>query len=149
MRSPRGDGSSISSRGTSHTSMTWGPGTYRSIGYAWPWMVRGRPGCRVAALRVAMLSVHGCPLARPGTPEAGGMQMYVKALSRELGRRGLIVDVFTRRTDEALPTIVPFGVNARVIHLDAGEPAPIDKNAVADVLPEFVCNLQRFRRIEG
>jgi D-inositol-3-phosphate glycosyltransferase len=96
-----------------------------------------------------MLSVHGCPLARPGTPQAGGMQMYVKALSRELGRRGLIVDVLTRRTNETLPTIVPFGVNARVIHLDAGEPVPIDKNAVADVLPEFVCNLQRFRRMEG
>lgn len=96
-----------------------------------------------------MLSIHGCPLARPGTAQAGGMQMYIKALSRELGRRGLIVDVFTRRASDALPAIVPFGVNTRVIHLDAGEPALIDKNAVVDVLPEFVCNLQRFRRIEG
>jgi len=103
----------------------------------------------VATLRVAMLSVHGCPLAPPGTREAGGMQMYVKALSRELGRHGLVVDVFTRRTDPSLPEVVPFGVNARVIHLNAGEPASIDKNLVVDVLPEFVCNLQRFRRSEG
>lgn len=77
------------------------------------------------------------------------MQMYVKSLSRELGRRGLLVDVFTRRTDPALPEIVPFGAGARVIHLDAGESAPVDKNAVVDALPEFVCNLQRFRRSEG
>lgn len=100
-------------------------------------------------VRVAMLSVHGCPLARPGTAEAGGMQMYVKALSRELGRSGLAVDVFTRRIDPLVPAVVPFGPNARVIHLRAGPPTRLDKNAVLDVLPEFVCNLQRFRRAEG
>jgi len=99
--------------------------------------------------RVAMLSVHGCPLAHPGTPGAGGMQMYIKALGRELGRRGLAVDVFTRRTAPGLPEIVPFGPNARVIHLSAGEPAPVPKDEVFDLLPEFVCNLQRFRRAEG
>lgn len=98
--------------------------------------------------KIAMLSVHGCPLARLGTNEAGGMQLYVRALSRELGRRGMSVDVFTRRTDPSLPEIVPFGTNARVIHVDAGPAEPIDKNAVVDVLPEFVCNLQRFRRAE-
>ncbi|HLZ10116.1 MAG TPA: glycosyltransferase [Chloroflexota bacterium] len=99
--------------------------------------------------RVAMLSVHGCPLARLGTREAGGMQLYVRALSRELGRRGVGVDVYTRRVDPALPTVVPFGSNARVIHLDAGEKSQVDKSTVFDLLPEFVCNLQRFRRAEG
>lgn len=103
----------------------------------------------VPTLRVAMLSVHGSPLARPGTPDAGGMQMYVKALSSELGRRGLAVDVFTRRPDPSLPDQVALGVNARVIHLDVGEPGPIDKYALVDLLPEFVCNLQRFRRSAG
>lgn len=96
-----------------------------------------------------MLSVHGCPLGRLGTGQAGGMQAYVGALSRELGRQGIAVDVFTRRTDPALPEIVPFGDNARVIHLSAGEAAPLDKSAVFAVLPEFVCNLERFRRREG
>ena len=99
--------------------------------------------------RVAMLSIHGCPLARLGTREAGGMQLYVRALSRELGQRGVGVDVFTRRVNPALPTIVPFGQDARVVHLDAGPAASIDKSAVFELLPEFVCNLQRFRRSEG
>ena len=99
--------------------------------------------------RVAMLSVHGCPLAHLGTREAGGMQLYVRELSRELGRRGIGVDVFTRRVDPALATVVPFGSNVRVIHLDAGERAQVDKSTVFDLLPEFVCNLQRFRRAEG
>lgn len=103
----------------------------------------------MATFRIAMLSVHGRPLGRPGTRETGGMQMYVRALSRELGRRGLAVDVFTRRTDPSLPEIVPFGPHARVIHLDAGEPASLDKNLVVEALPELVCNLQRFRRAAG
>jgi D-inositol-3-phosphate glycosyltransferase len=77
------------------------------------------------------------------------MQLYVRALSRELGRRGVEVDVYTRRVDPSIPTVVPFGPNARVIHLDAGERGPVDKTAVFDLLPEFVCNLQRFRRSEG
>lgn len=95
-----------------------------------------------------MLSVHGCPLGRLGTGQAGGMQAYVGALSRELGREGIGVDVFTRRTDPALPEIVPFGENARVIHLNAGAAAPLDKSAVFEVLPEFICNVQRFRQRE-
>ena len=98
--------------------------------------------------RVAMLSVHGCPLARLGTREAGGMQLYVRALSRELGRRGIQVDVYTRQVNPSTPTVVPFGPNARVIHLNAGEQGPVDKTTVFDLLPEFVSNLQRFRRDE-
>src|SRR5438552_3026915 len=100
----------------------------------------------VTMCKIAMLSVHGCPLGRLGTSEAGGMQHYVRALSRELGRRGMAVDVYTRRSDPTLPQIVEFGENARVIHLDAGAPAPVDKFELYDLLPEFEYNLQRFQR---
>lgn len=93
-----------------------------------------------------MLSVHGSPLAQLGTREAGGMQAYIRALSRELGRRGTRVDVFTRRTEPHLPEISWFGENARVIALDAGEARPIDKDALFELLPEFLGNLQGFQR---
>ncbi len=46
--------------------------------------------------RVAMLSVHTSPLATLGGKKTGGMNVYVRELSRELGRRGIDVDVFTR-----------------------------------------------------
>src|SRR5438552_11937940 len=94
--------------------------------------------------RVAMLSVHGCPLDQLGSREVGGMQLYVRELSRELGRAGLSVDVFTRKTDPALPRSVPFGEHARVVHLDAGPAHHIDKNAVVEHLPAFIHNLERF-----
>ncbi len=100
-------------------------------------------------MRVAVLSVHTCPLARLGGWETGGMNVYVRELSREMGKRGVIVDVFTRRQDPGVPQVVPLGENARVIHLDAGPPRQIDKYDVLDYLPEFACNLQRFRAAYG
>ena len=96
------------------------------------------------APRVAMLSVHGCPLDQLGSREVGGMQLYVRELSRELGRAGVHVDVFTRKTQPSLPRVVPFGPRARVIHLDAGPSHRIDKNAVVEHLPAFIHNLERF-----
>jgi D-inositol-3-phosphate glycosyltransferase len=102
-----------------------------------------------AACRVAVLSVHGCPLDQLGTREVGGMQLYVRELSRELGRLGMHVDVYTRKTRPDLPRVVPFGERARVIHLDAGPQQRIDKNAVVQHLPAFIDNLERFNEREG
>jgi D-inositol-3-phosphate glycosyltransferase len=99
--------------------------------------------------RVAMLSVHTCPLATLGGKESGGMNVYVRDLSRELGRRGLSVDVFTRIQDPDPPELMSLGENARVIHLQAGPKAPYDKNLVFDHLPEFSRNLRDFAQREG
>src|SRR5437870_2523921 len=109
-----------------------------------------RPDARESrgGARVAMLSVHGCPLDQLGTREVGGMQLYVRELSRELGRLGVQVDVFTRKTRPDLARVVEFGERARVIHLDAGPPQRIDKNEVVQHLPAFIDNLERFAHRE-
>src|SRR5262245_39335670 len=99
--------------------------------------------------RVAIVSVHGCPLDLLGSREVGGMQLYVRQLSRELARLGLQVDVYTRKTRPDLPRVVGFGERARVIHLDAGPQQRIDKNAVVQHLPAFIENLERFNEREG
>lgn len=100
--------------------------------------------------RVAMLSVHTCPLATLGGKETGGMNVYVRDLSRELGGRGIAVDCFTRSQNPDIPRISDkLGPNGRVIHLPAGPEAPYDKNRVADHLPEFVRGAQEFARREG
>jgi D-inositol-3-phosphate glycosyltransferase len=96
-----------------------------------------------------MLSAHTCPLAALGGWETGGMNVYVRELSRALGRQGIAVDVFTRRQDPAVPRVVEFGPGARVIHLDAGPPRHLDKYEALEYLPELACNLQRFRALEG
>ncbi|MBA2447592.1 MAG: glycosyltransferase [Chloroflexi bacterium] len=100
-------------------------------------------------LRVAVLSVHTCPLAPLGGWETGGMNVYVRELSRELGKLGVATDVFTRRQDPDVPTVVELGEHARVVHVDAGPPRHMDKYEVVDYLSEFACNLQRFRNFVG
>ena len=99
--------------------------------------------------RIAMLSVHTCPKAALGGKETGGMNVYVRDLSRELGRRGLTVDVFTRSQDPTASRIVDLGPNARTIHLGAGPESPYDKNLVHDHIEEFTDNLLEFAAKEG
>lgn len=100
--------------------------------------------------RIAMLSVHTCPLAMLGGKETGGMNVYVRDLSRELGRRGFRVDVFTRSQNPDLPRVSgSLGRNCRVIHVPAGPEAPYDKNLVYDHLPEFVAGVKRFAEEQG
>jgi D-inositol-3-phosphate glycosyltransferase len=100
--------------------------------------------------RIAMLSVHTCPLATLGGKETGGMNVYIRDLSRELGRRGIAVDCFTRSQNPDIPRINDkLGPKGRVIHLPAGPEAPYDKNQVADHLPEFVRGALDFARREG
>jgi D-inositol-3-phosphate glycosyltransferase len=97
-----------------------------------------------------MLSVHTCPLATLGGKETGGMNVYVRDLSRELGRRGIAVDCFTRSQNPNIPRIsTKLGPNGRIIHVPAGPEAPYDKNRIADHLPEFVQGVLGFVQREG
>lgn len=97
------------------------------------------------ALKIAMLSVHTCPLAVLGGKEAGGMNVYVRELGKELGRRGLEVDIFTRSQNPITTFTHNLGQNVRIIHLPAGPLKPYDKNEVFQHLPEFVENIRRFQ----
>jgi D-inositol-3-phosphate glycosyltransferase len=85
-----------------------------------------------------MISVHSSPIAQLGGKEAGGMNVYVRELSRELGRRGIGVDIFTRSQDSGAPTMVALDRGVRVINLHTGPSVPYDKNWVLDYMPEFV-----------
>jgi D-inositol-3-phosphate glycosyltransferase len=100
--------------------------------------------------RVAMLSVHTCPLATLGGKETGGMNVYVRDLARELSRRGIAVDVFTRSQNSHLPHVMhKLGSLGRVIHVPTGPEEPYDKNQIFDHLPEFVEGVKRFAAAEN
>lgn len=96
-------------------------------------------------LRVAMLSVHTCPLAAPGGKETGGMNVYVRETARELSRMGVHVDVFTRSQNSTIPRVVEMGQGARVIHLPAGPEAPMPREEVHRHLDQFVAGVDAFR----
>ena len=97
--------------------------------------------------RLAVLSVHGCPVARLGKRDTGGMNVYLLQTARELGRLGFQVDVYTRYHDPKDPQVVQLGENARVIHLQAG-PYFQDKESLHKYNGEFLANLDRFQQRE-
>ena len=99
---------------------------------------------------VAMLSVHTSPLDSPGrTKDAGGMNVYIRELTRELGRHQTPVDIFTRWTNEHTPRIVHLSERVRVIHIQAGPLAPVHKHDLYQYLPTFVQSIETFRRAEA
>lgn len=100
-------------------------------------------------LRVAILSVHTCPLAAPGGKETGGMNVYVRETARELARMGARADVFTRSQNPSIPRVVEMGHGARVIHITAGPETPMPREDVHAHLDTFVAEVERFRREEG
>lgn len=97
-------------------------------------------------MNIAMLSVHTCPLEALGGKETGGMNVYVRELSRELAQRGHRVDIFTRSQDPSVPHIETGGLGpgADVFHIPAGPEAPYDKRRLFNYLPEFVRGVQEF-----
>jgi len=94
--------------------------------------------------RIAMLSVHTCPMAALGGKETGGMNVYVRELSRELGASGLSVDIYTRSQNPRYQQVRQLWPNVRVIHLRAGPEKPYDKGLVFGYLPQFLDEMRNF-----
>ncbi len=100
--------------------------------------------------RIAMLSVHTCPLAMLGGKKTGGMNVYVRDFSRELGHQGILVDVFTRSQDDCAPRVVhDLGSGGRVIHIVAGPEKPIPVDQVGNYLDEFTAGVLAFAASEN
>jgi D-inositol-3-phosphate glycosyltransferase len=101
-------------------------------------------------MNIAMLSYHTCPLAILGGKDTGGMNVYVRDLTRELGRLGIHVDVFTRSQDEHVPHVVhELGFGNRVVHVPAGPEVPIPKPELSRHIPEFIDGVRQFADAKG
>lgn len=102
----------------------------------------------MADKRIAMVSVHECPLASSEGKERGGINVYVFELAKALTKLGWSVDMYTRMQDTVNPAIVSIGQHARVIHIPAGPKTPIPKQQVKNHLDEFIGNLATFIQSE-
>lgn len=100
--------------------------------------------------RIAMLCIHTSPLDTPGkTKDAGGMNVYIQELARELALQGISVDIYTRRTDANTPQIVQVQPQVRVIHIKAGPVAVLHKDDLYQYTPAFARHVDEFRCREG
>ena len=101
-------------------------------------------------LRIAMISYHTCPLATLGGKDTGGMNVYVRELTRQLGKMGIHVDVFTRSQDDHVPHVLhELGYGNRVVHVPAGPEHPVPKQELATYIPEFVKGIKAFANEKG
>ncbi|WP_026311283.1 glycosyltransferase [Parafrankia elaeagni] len=85
--------------------------------------------------RVAMLSMHTSPLEQPGTGDAGGMNVYIIELARQLAALGTEVEVFTRAVSSRLPPTAEIVPGVTVRHVPAG---PYEDIGRAE-LPAWLC----------
>jgi len=101
-------------------------------------------------IRIAMISYHTCPLATLGGKDTGGMNVYVRELTRQLGQMGIHVDVFTRSQDDHVPHVLhELGYGNRVVHVPAGPEHPVPREELADYIPRFVEGVKHFACEKG
>ncbi|MCZ2404098.1 D-inositol-3-phosphate glycosyltransferase [Paenarthrobacter sp. Z7-10] len=89
--------------------------------------------------RIAMLSLHTSPLEQPGGGDAGGMNVYVRALARELAAAGVEVEIFTRSTRPGQPAVEELSEGVLVRHIAAGPAGKVAK----EQLPRLVDDLAK------
>ncbi len=78
------------------------------------------------------------------------MNVYVRDLTRELGRRSVGVDVFTRSQDEHVPHVLhDLGFGNRIVHIQAGPETPMEKTELTEHLPDFVEGVLEFARCKN
>ena len=95
-----------------------------------------------------MISMHTSPLATLGATDAGGMNVYIRDLAIHIARLGSPVDVYTRRSDPARPTVQFLAPGVRVININAGDPN-VSKTDLAGLTDEFADNIVLFSLADG
>jgi len=90
-----------------------------------------------------MLSVHTSPLEQPGTGDAGGLNVYVVEVSKRLARRGIEVEIFTRKTDGSHPIQSQLAPGVHVREVIAGPFEGLRKEDLPGQLCAFAQGVMR------
>jgi type III pantothenate kinase len=93
-------------------------------------------------MRIAMVSEHASPLAVLGGVDAGGQNVFVAALSREVARRGHEIVVYTRREDPEVPRQVELCPGVIVRQVDAGPARELPKDDLLPHMARFAAELK-------
>lgn len=93
--------------------------------------------------RVAMISVHTSPLDRPGSGDAGGLNVYVVETATRLAQRGVEVEIFTRATSAAMPERCELSPGVTVHHIQAGPYEGLHKEDLPGQLCAMAAGIMR------
>jgi D-inositol-3-phosphate glycosyltransferase len=78
-----------------------------------------------------------------GSKDSGGLNIYLREISKELTTKGLIVDIFTRKHDIRDPQEIAINNNAKVVHLSAGDLSE-NKHNMHNYINLFTTNLLNY-----
>ncbi|RIK10474.1 MAG: D-inositol-3-phosphate glycosyltransferase [Acidobacteria bacterium] len=95
----------------------------------------------MAVQRVAVISMHTCPLEQPGTGDSGGLNVYVMSLANALARRGIQSDIFTRKASSLNSPVVMAAPGVRIFHVEAGEADVVEKDRLPLLSPAFIAGV--------
>ena len=97
-------------------------------------------------LKIAMLSIHSCPVGMLGGRDTGGMNVYIRELAQELGKKGHAVDIYTMAHQPQHEPLINLGQNVRLIHLETGVDENMPKAAIYAHVHRFACGIETFRK---
>jgi D-inositol-3-phosphate glycosyltransferase len=100
-------------------------------------------------LRIALISEHASPAALLGGVDAGGQNVYMDELSRNLAARGHSVDVYTRRDALDVPAVRQWAPGVRIVSLGVGPERHVPKDDLWPLMPAFRDAIARFAGAEG
>lgn len=95
---------------------------------------------------IAFVVLHTSPLDEPGTKDAGGMNVVVRAHAEQLAREGHTVQLITRRSAPEQPAELELAPGLTVHHLDAGPPALLVKGEHEALIEPFSAALRAHMR---
>lgn len=87
--------------------------------------------------RILLVSIHGDPTAKLGTPQSGGQNNYVKQLMNSLNKKGYAVDVLTHWRDPLDSPVEIINSKLRVIRISAGKLKFVTKDETYGLIPRF------------
>lgn len=99
--------------------------------------------------RIAFISEHASPLAALGGNDAGGQNVYVCELAKQLAAAGYLIDIFTRRESENVERCITWPGGIRIIHVNAGPAKIIPKESLLPYMAAFRDDMLSFMAEEN
>jgi D-inositol-3-phosphate glycosyltransferase len=76
------------------------------------------------------------------------MNVYVLSVARRLARQGIAVDIYTRCHGQGGPQVEEIADGTRLVNVQAGPCAPVPKNDLPGLLPQFLEGVLQYARAE-
>ena len=93
--------------------------------------------------KIAVLSIHTCPVNNLGEKHSGGMNVYIESLYKELSGSNCSIDIFTKCHKSHFEKVTQISPRLRVIHVN-GIPENIEKNDAFSYLPHVEHAIEHF-----